>query len=198
MAKEFNARLIVGEFFEEKLMKLFDLIRIDKKSGETPGKVPDLISKDNSFYVEVKASAYNNGGVIKGKQLLKFDREIERKRFYAFAYHSIKKSMHENYETERELIKALDLKSLYIFPFSIIKAHYNHSAKQHYIDRGMYAQLNESEAEKIFLGDSEIWVKLNLNKAEYIPAKIHKKINIMTRKGYLEKNLLESFNPNAL
>jgi hypothetical protein len=200
MAKEFNARLIVGEFFEEKLMKLFDLIRIDKKSGEIPGKVPDLISKDYSFYVEVKASAYNNGGVIKGEQLSKFDKEIEKRRFYAFAYHSIKRStsMHENYKTEGELRKALDLRSLYIFPFSIIKAHYNHSAKQPYIDRGMYAQLNEIEAEKIFLGNTETWAKLNLDREKYIPAKLNEKVKIMTREGYLEKNLRDSFNSNAI
>jgi hypothetical protein len=198
MAKEFNARLIVGEFFEEKLIRLFDLIRIDKKSGEIPGKVPDLISRNNSFYIEVKASAYNNGGVIKGEQLFKFEREIEKRRFYAFAYHSIKKSMHKNYRSEKELRKALDLRSLYIFPFSIVKAHYDYSTKYNYIDRGLYAQLNESEAEKIFLGNSETWINLKLNKEKYIPAKLHETINIMTREGYLEKSLRDSFNPEAL
>ncbi len=60
---------IIGDFFEERVEQIFDLVRIDKKMQ---GNVPDLKSKDNSFYIEVKASRYDNGGVIRKNQLFRF------------------------------------------------------------------------------------------------------------------------------
>ena len=60
----YNPQQVVGDFFEDRVSKILNLRRIDINAE---GNVPDLASKDGSFYVEVKASAFSNGGVIKKK-----------------------------------------------------------------------------------------------------------------------------------
>ncbi|MFH0831490.1 MAG: hypothetical protein V1886_01325 [archaeon] len=50
----YQAKIVVGDFFEQKVMQLFDLVRADSHAF---GEVPDLVSRDGSFFVEVKASA---------------------------------------------------------------------------------------------------------------------------------------------
>ncbi|MFH0830402.1 MAG: hypothetical protein V1887_04570 [Candidatus Aenigmatarchaeota archaeon] len=56
-----NAGRVVGNFFEDKVAQIFNMA----DTGD-PG-LPDKVSRDGSFYVEVKASAYDNGDVIKKK-----------------------------------------------------------------------------------------------------------------------------------
>jgi len=191
----YNPRLTVGDFFEERVRKLFDLIKID--TGHS-GSIPDLKSKDGSFYVEVKASAYNNGGVVKEEQLFRFDNDINARRFYAFAYHSIGSHMERDYPNEEKLRDALDLKSLYLFPFSIIKAHYKNSKQIRYLDRGFFVQIRESLARKIFNGEEEVWKRLNLDSKDYKTIKPYKKMHIITRAGHLEDRILKSVNPKYL
>jgi len=190
----YHPQSIVGEVFEKKLMQIFDLAKVDISGS---GHVPDLASKDFSFYVEVKASAYNNGGVIKGPQLKRFDKNMAAKRFYAFAYHSITDPMHKVYLTRARLKNALDLKSLFLFPFSIVKAHYNNSKKvsSKYFE---FVQMKESTAQKVFDKNELVWEFLRLNKEDYKMNKPHEKIHIITREGNLEKEILNYFHPELL
>ena len=187
---------VVGDVFEQKVAQIFNLIRID---GKLSGNVPDLISRDLSFYVEVKASAYDNGGVIKGAQLMKFDRGISKKRLYAFAYHvlSIRNKMSEEYPTEEELRNALNLKSLYLFPFSIVWSFYNHS-KERGGQNGLFVQMRESDAEKIFSGQGSVWGIMQLRKRNYRTSQPFPKVHIITREGQLEEQIVDSIRPEFL
>ena len=100
----YHTTKIVGDFFEQEVMRLFRLVRTDPNAS---GILPDLVSGDNSFFVEVKASAYNNGGVINRGQLYRFDKDVDRRRFYAFAFHPISRHMQRDYPTEKKLRSAL-------------------------------------------------------------------------------------------
>lgn len=190
--ENFEVRPVVGDFFEEKVKRLFDLIRIDSTAF---GIVPDLISPDYSFYVEVKASAYSNGGVIKRGQLYRFEEGINIRRFYAFAYHSISKDMRIDYPTERELREALSLRSLFLFPFSVVKAYFEMSKKRKHPKCEDFVQLREFFAVAVFNGEQDAWSFLNLRKGDYRMTRPHEKIHIMTRRGYLEQQILDSFHP---
>jgi len=187
----YEPRLVVGAFFEQKLIEIFDWKLADTKNE---GEVPDLVSRDGSFFVEVKASAYNNGGVIKRTQLYTFDRSVRVRRFYAFAYHSISRlvSMAKEYPTEEKLREALDLRSLYLFPFSIVKAHFEKSRKRTNPRHDDFVQLRESLAQKIFDSDEETWARLGLPRRKYRMTQPHEKVHIITREGYLENEILES------
>jgi len=192
----YNPRLVVGAFFEQKVGDLFSMIRIDSSLS---GNAPDLAAEDGSFYVEVKASAFDNGGVIKERQLLRFDSQISARRFYAFAYHNIpnKRGMRRNY-SECELLAALKLRSLYLFPFSIVTAFFEKSSKRKYRIMDNFVTLNESTANTIFAKDRGIWKKLGLDANEYKTAERFKKIHIVTRNGNLEEHILNSIRPEVL
>jgi hypothetical protein len=184
-------RQIVGNFFEEKVMQLFDLTCADtEKSGE----VPDLVSRDGSFFVEVKGSSFNNGGVIKRNQLYKFDKHINVRRFYAFAYHSIDthRSMQRDYPTPNRLKQALDFRSLYLFPFSIVKAYFEGNQEEENPKRDYFVKLREDVAQAIFEGDKTTWIKLGLKSSQYDRVSAHEKVHIVTRQGHLEKQILDS------
>ncbi|MCX6773491.1 MAG: hypothetical protein NTY68_00645 [Candidatus Micrarchaeota archaeon] len=189
--EQFDPREVIGQFFEEKVSKLFNLEWADVKSL---GHVPDYVSKDRSFFVEVKSSAYDNGGVINMGQLRRFDREIMVRRFYAFPYHPINRGQAHLFLTREELRNALSLRSLYLFPFSIVKAHFEKSWKIRNPKHDTYIQLRESRARKIFEKDEEAWKRLGLDPSQYRMAKPHEKIHIVTRNGYLEQQLLDSLN----
>ena len=190
-----NARQIVGDFFEQEVMGLFELIRTYSREL---GDVPDLMSRDGSFYVEVKASAYSNGGVINRGQLYRFDEEINVRRFYAFAYHSIVGHMQRDYPTERKLRSALDLRSLFLFPFSIVKVHFEKSKKRVNPKHEDFVQLRESLAQGVFELDKEVWGHLGLRQEDYRMTRPHKKIHIVTREGHLQQQILGSFHPEFL
>jgi len=191
----YNTKKVVGDFFEEKIVQLFDLIRIDPQGI---GRAPDLVARDGSFYVEVKASAYNNGGVIKRAQLYRFDKDISVRRFYVFVYHSIIKDMEKLYSTEEELKRILDLKSLFLFPFSTVKAHFEKSKKSYHHQVDFFVQLKENMAADIFLGDEKAWKHLGLESNIYARTKPHEKVHIVTRNRILEKEILASFHPEFL
>ena len=191
----YHATQIVGDFFERKLREIFDLERADPKAL---GVVPDLVSRDGSFYVEVKASAYDNGGVINRGQLYRFDEGIDVRRFYAFAYHSIARHMQRDYPTEKGLRSALGLKSLFLFPFSITKAHFENSKKRKHPKHDDFVQLRESLAQRVFGLDEEIWEHLGLEKEKYQMTRPHEKIHIVSREGYLEQQILDSFHPDLI
>ena len=184
-----DVRMIVGDFFEKKVANLFNL---SFPSEKNPDAVPDLISRDSSFYVEVKASSYTNGGVINERQLLKFNRGLNIRRFYAFVYHSIQRNMRNNYLTGKDLKSALDLRSLFLFPFSIIKAYFDNSPKRKNPRHDTFVQLRESKAKAIFEGDRATWAHLRLCYNDYKLVKPHKKIHILTRNEFLEQKILSS------
>jgi len=190
----YHAKSVVGNFFEDKVMQLFDLARLDQSAA---GNVPDLVSGDCSFFVEVKASAYDNGGVINKTQLYKFDKEITIRRFYAFPFHSIR-NMIRNYPTEDDLRKALDLRSLFLFPFSIPKAHFENSKKRKNPKHDDFVQMRERQAFDIFNGDPTIWDHLKLPEEKYKKSRPHEKVYILTRDGHLEKDILDSFHPELV
>ncbi len=187
-----DARTIVGNLFEAKAKDLFGL------SSSDIDKQPDLVSKDGSFYIEVKASSYSNGGVINKKQLLKFDKRINTRRFYAFAYHSLCKNMQKNYKTEKTLRKALDLRSLFLFPFSVVKNYFNNSYKRINPGHDIFVQLIESKARKIFEGNKDAWIHLGLCYDNYKATSPHEKVHILTRSGHLEQKILSGFHPEYL
>src|SRR3989338_10928957 len=194
----YDTRRIIGKFFEHKVIQLFDLVIAD---SEDSGRVPDLISRDGSFYVEVKSSAYNNGGVINENQLNRFNKKIQAKnsrRFYAFGYHSITKNIQEQFPTEQELSEALSIRSLYLFPFSIVRAYFSHNTKINTPKHQSFVQLREKQAERIFTRDEDIWRCLRLNPKYYRPLNLHDKVKIMTRNGRLEQQILDSFHPEFI
>jgi len=194
MYHPYHPQNLVGDFFENKLIKLFDLVRLDSNRGINP----DLASKDNSFFVEVKASSYLNGGVINKGQLYRFDRIVDTKRFYAFAYHSIIKNMQKDYPTKEKLEDVLDLKSLFIFPFSIIKSYFEHSKPQKHPKHDDFYQLKERFAKGIFNFDEIMWKYLDLDKKEYQGISLNENIHVMTNQGKFEQAFLNSFHPEFL
>jgi hypothetical protein len=209
---DYNPQQVVGEWGEEGVRVLFDLKVADPQGR---GNVPDLASREEAFYVEVKSSAFNNGGVINKGQLYRFDRIVNARRFYAFVFHSVTDNMRETFPTKADLLAALDLRSLYILPFSIVKAHFDGSKKRRTAKHDDFVQLNEAQARAIFDQDRKTWARLNLmlfaqrgltgGIGEYkaiIPHKKgvrqHRNIHIVTREGHLEKELLASFHPELL
>jgi hypothetical protein len=189
----YNPKNIIGDFFEKKVAGLFDLVLADASNSP-----PDLVSRDGSFYVEVKASAYNNGGVINGSQLSRFDESVAVRRFYAFAYHSLGKDIQRNYPSENLLLSALDLRSLFLFPFSIVKAHFDAFPKKYDSSGSEFVQLRENVAKKIFCGDETVWDALDISVKDYNAVMAHENVYIVTRNGNLEQNLLKSFNPENI
>lgn len=189
----YSTQKVVGDWGEEKVMQLFNLRRTDAK---LEGRVPDLSSKYGSkFYVEVKTSAYNNGGVINRLQLFRFDEKINIRRFYAFLYHSITKNMQRNYPSAKKLREALDVRSLYLFPFSIAKAHFINSEATTTEKHDDFVQLDESETEDIFRGRQAMWQHLGLDKKNYKKLRLHEKVRLITRDGNLEEQISTSFRP---
>jgi len=181
-----DPREIVGSFFEKKVADLFALRKADQSNS---GDLPDLVSADGCFFVEVKASAYNNGGVIKKAQLLRFDSTINRRRFYAFAYHSIGKNMQKRFPTRKRLEAALDLRSVYLLPFSIVLTYFDRSKKRINQKYGEFVQLRESVAGQIFTLQDEAWTRLHLNRVDYMTTKLHERVYVMTRKDHLLKDI---------
>lgn len=186
----YSAQMVVGAFFEEKVKKLFDLVNSESED------LPDLVSMDGSFFVEVKASAYSSGGVINQKQLLRYDREIDIRRFYAFVYHSIARDMQKKYPSVGKLRKALDLRSLYLFPFSVVKAFFDKMPKRVTPKHDSFVQFCESRAARIFAG--ECWDYLGLDGKDYGVVVPHPDIHIMTRENHLEAEILSHLNPDFL
>lgn len=194
---KYDARPVVCNFFEDVFMNVFDLKRVNIKSL---GKVIDFISKDDSYFVEVKGSAYDNGGVIKEKQLIRYDKEVLDKRFYGFGFHSFSKrySLQKQFPTKSKLKKALTVKSLYLIPFSIVKAHFSNSVARVHPEQDMYVQLDEKQSNRIFILEPEIWHHLNLDENNYRTIRPHENVFIITREGHLEKEILRSFNSEAI
>lgn len=188
----YSPQRVVGDFFEAKLMRIFDL------SKSQTEELPDLVSRRKNFFMEVKASACTNGGVINKGQLERFDEEINVKRFYAFAYHSIIKNMGRNYATKDSLEDDLDLRSLYVFPFSIVFSYFQNSNKRKTPLHDTFVLMREKTADRIFSGEPETWKNLKLDIRQYKMARPHKKVRIITRNGNLEKELLNSFSAGAI
>jgi hypothetical protein len=189
--RAYDPKQVVGAFFEQAIMILFDLVKADK---DNTGEVPDLVSRTNSFFVEVKAASYARGGVINEKQLYRFDETICLRKFYAFAYHSICRDMQKDFPSPELLREALDIKSVYLFPFSIVKAYFENSKKRKKNEEDNFVQLRENQAQDIFEGGEQMWARLGLEFEKYKRASPTKKVHIVTRQGYLEEEISSSFN----
>ena len=193
--KMYDPRRIVGDFFEQRVMELFGLIRTDV---EQVGDVPDLVSRDGSFFVEVKASSHSNGGVINKSQLCRFDDQIDKRRFYAFAYHPIAKHMARDYPTKEELRDALEMRSLFLFPFSVTKAYFEASRKKSPSGHDVFVQLKESDAKRIFYQDNDIWNYIGLRPEDYSYENPHELVYIVTSGSYLKDEILYSLDLKLL
>jgi hypothetical protein len=193
----YNAKVIVGDFFEKKAICLFDLKKEEysKRKG-----LPDLVSKDNSFRVEVKASGSYNGGVINEKQLNKFNANTNCDYFYLFGFHSINKNMKKNHRDKNKLITALDenMSSFYLFPSNIVNAHFNTTILRKTPHHDCFVQICESFAKKIFYFDNQTWDIFNIEKNNYKTTKPHEKIHILTKKTFLEEKIINSISPGSL
>ncbi|MBD3303802.1 hypothetical protein GF343_01535 [Candidatus Woesearchaeota archaeon] len=195
VAKPYDPRRVVQIWGEAIVKDAFNLIETEDNN------LTDQKSKDGAFFVEVKTSAYNNGGVIKGKQLTKFDTTVNARRFYAFVFHntSTKVNMGRTYSTERRLYAALTLQSLYLIPFSIVAAHFDASKKQPYPPDDVYVQLNEKHAKHIFSGDYGIWkISLGLSPAAYSGKELHERVRLITNNRVLESRITKEFNPAVI
>ena len=189
----YDSRHVVGDFFEELVSEMFGLERIDP---DLQGQKPDLYSERFDFYVEVKSSFYRTGGVIKERQLNRYN--TKERRFHAFPYHSIAK-IQETCPTEQDLRDVLDLKSFYLFPYSVARACFDVFTKRgDGVTHEKFVTLSESKARRIFRGEEKIWEELGLDLDEYETTSPHRKVNIMTRRGHLERKLLQSFNPDCI
>jgi hypothetical protein len=182
-----NAQKVVGDFFEDFVQNAFDLIPSGSK------ELPDRMSKDGSYFVEVKAGSINNCGVLKQKQLLRYDQEIEQRRFFAFCFHPLTGKLRDQYLTPDALRSDLSLHSLYLFPFSIAWAHFPNSNINDYPRGDQVVKMKLNTATNIFNMNKKEWERLSLDRGDYKKTKPHKKVHIITREGHLEKELLKSF-----
>ena len=193
IAKPYDPRKAAGDWGESIVMCAFDLISTDDP------KLPDYVSRDGSFYVEVKTSTFNNGGIIKGRQLTRFDEITNTRRFYAFVFHKLTGNMGKTYRTKGRLYSALSLKSLYILPFSLVSTHFHNTKKKPYPDGDVFVQLNEKQAEHIFSGDYGIWkVSLNLSPTAYSRKELHERVTLVTRNAMLEDRITKAFKPEVI
>lgn len=186
-----NGQKVVGEWGETQAILMFDLIKTRRCD------VPDLVSQDGSFYVEVKASCYGNGGVINRGQLEFFNEVMYPRRFYLFPYHS-QQDLEARFATEDEMKAALDLRSVFMFPYSIVNAHFHTSKIRAPRKHDCFVQMPEKTARDIFGGDYRSWRKLGLDRERYKFSQPQDKVHIVTREGYLEQQILDSFHPKSV
>lgn len=185
-----DSRTIIGKFLQEKVRKSFGL----KESKKEIGKIlPDLYHPKGIYTMEVKTSAYNNGGVINMKQLYSIDKQTQDIRFYAFIFHPLTK-VEGVYQTEFGLKRALCTKSLFILPFSITKAHFENSKLRRNEKHDSYVQLTESQAFEIFNEDKSVWERLQLSPQSYKMTNLHERVKLITREGNLEEVMINDFN----
>jgi hypothetical protein len=159
-----NTQQVIGDFFEDLLSRMFGLKRIDRNFSH---KEPDL--RGETFDVEVKSSRFDNGGVIKRRQL-KYIKNRPRDCPYAFPNHELKTPIWKYYQSERSLRRALNLKSLYILPLSVVKARYETGYRRPYPTDDDFVQIRESLAASIFSGNGYVWKTLHLDFEKYIKA----------------------------
>ncbi|MFH1631109.1 MAG: hypothetical protein ABIA21_02710 [Candidatus Aenigmatarchaeota archaeon] len=196
MSHRYNPQQAVGEWFEEMLAHIFyGLKRVDR---QMIGKLPDLVYDNGLFYIEAKFSAYNNGGVINKRQLERFDNIQDAKRFYAFGFHSITRGMQRNYPRKDDLRNALDIRSIYIFPSSIVRRYFEMTDKTVTQRHDDLVQIDEKTALDIFRWKSDIWETDDMRIFDYRYHSLHQDVHIITRGSDFEKELMESFHPEFL
>ena len=103
--------------------------------------------------------------------------------------------MQATYQTEKALRKALELRSLFLFPFSIVRAYFERTPVRTTPGHDDFVQLDEKHALLIFSKQEEMWERLGLPAGTYKASQPHEKVHIMTREGNLEQEILGSFNP---
>jgi hypothetical protein len=179
---------VVGNWGEELVAGAFDLVRADR---EFEGRVPDLIDKKGRYCVEVKASHYQNGGVIKIPQINGFGSIYELKRFYAFVFHTVE-GITKRGLSESQLVRELHAIGIYIFPYSVVLKHCQTSHLKKSPD-SEFGQLDMNLAHQIIHGNTSEWERLGLDNSEYEVRNPHPRVYIMTHGRNLQKVLLGSF-----
>ena len=159
-----NTQQFIGNYFEDLLARMFRLKRVDSNFSH---KEPDLSNEE--FCIEVKSSKYDNGGVIKRRQL-RYLENFHLECLYAFPYHELKTPVRKYYPSDRALLRAISLRSLYIFPLDVVKARYETSYKRPYPTGDDFVQIRESLASGIFDDDADIWKRLHLTPGKYAKA----------------------------
>ena len=103
--------------------------------------------------------------------------------------------MQSRYPTDRRLRKELDLRSLYLFPISIVVAHFNNTHKRKHSSADRFVQIKERFATNVYRRKTNTWQHLGLEQGDYSFLQPHERVHILTRRGYLERQILESFSP---
>jgi hypothetical protein len=212
-----SAARVVGEYFEDKAMEIFNLYRADSKHGRKifgSGRIPDLIPfpGQEPFFMEIKGAFMYNGTVIKKAQLDTFDEIKEITRFYTMCFHDIKENMKKKYPIKRHLFQALDSsrKSMFVFPYSVVHSYYYcekipekkyRSGKELRILK----QMSERNARQLFWKQN-IWHDIGLDSKNYKTIKLDGSdgiAHLMTKKenqgmGHLEEEIIEQFQPQKL
>ncbi|MCA9458988.1 MAG: hypothetical protein KC550_00400 [Nanoarchaeota archaeon] len=156
------ARILVGNYFEEHFARRLNLVEVDREKFEIN---IDLSSRKGDFFLESKGSAYDNGAVIREKQLFRYiNSGLNIHYGIGFHSHSCKRRMPmKRYKSEKILRKNLDVRGMYVFPIEVISAFYLCRNKiQGGKLRDSFVLLKESMVKKILLGDEMIWDSLNL------------------------------------
>jgi len=189
----FNIQQTVGMFFENLVAELLGLEILDNNMSE---KLPDLKDKKERFFMEVKASRFDNGGVVKGWQLEEHKNFMPC--FYAFAFHEAEKPMNQYYPTKKSLENDLYLRSLYIFSFDIVEAQYTRFNKRPYKTGDDFSQIKESLASNIFQGKKRVWNKLKLTFEDYCEVQQGGNVFVMAKDKSQIEMILENYHPEVL
>jgi len=170
-----DPKQVIGQYFEGYVRVIFDLVCTGKK------ELPDLVSKDGLFYVEVKSS--NGGSVIKEAQLKRFNEITDARRSYALCFHPLT-NIEETCPEEGGLIYALNTceKYVYLFPFSVIKAHFEAGPKQTYREADGFVHFRQNQARDIFDKNVDAWDRLGLDMSDYNTESDCPRIYILKRK----------------
>jgi hypothetical protein len=100
--------------------------------------------------------------VIKIPQLNRFSELEGAPRFFIFGYHSLKYIFY-TYSSEEKLIEALDTRSIFIFPFSVVHTYVNSSKVKQTPKHSDFVQLIESKANKIYNKEQEMWTTRDMS-----------------------------------
>lgn len=190
----FGKRTVIGDYYEHILMRSFGMKKADA-SGRL--KVPDLKTPDGKIMFEVKASAYDNGGVIKEAQMLHF-LDLPSEVFYAVPHHSLTVASRRvtNSTTPSALKRKLDLRLLTIIPLELIAGFYNSREPIHHDSVGDFVQLRESVSRPLIEGDKNTWDKFNSSPDKYDITALHERVYLITNDDSVKTRLQDSFRPH--
>jgi hypothetical protein len=194
----YSPQRVIGKYFEDNMLKLFGCLR--------RSDIFDLESKNGTFYVEVKSSAYDNGGVITVDQLKRYEKFNDVPRFYFLPYHNLptkRSKITESFDKPAKLRKALRLEHFFIFPYSIVDAYEKYLETNGKIRKtnshGDFVQMRLSKTRNIFNRNSTEWDDLGLDCNDYDFQDDHGiQIVSNTKYNHLVNELMDSMHPDVL